>query len=187
MKMKVQYFSSYSSVLLLLLSCYSSVLFLRVCMLELDDKASYSFPVFPSPSFSFFFFCTFISPLFTWIVETWKCRRRSCAPLVTGRRKLCTSGYCVVTQFEKSSLELLLLPLRCKHSNQWGPWTVNPVFFFTKQFKSTVYLKRSRNRVNKRTRKGGGGRRAGAAEGDSVTAWTDRVWLKVELVLLLHM
>jgi hypothetical protein len=98
MKMKVQYFSSYSSVLLLLLSCYSSVMFLRVCMLELDDKASYSFPVFPSPSFSFFFFffffCTFISPLFTWIVETWKCRRRrSCAPLVTGRRKLRASGY----------------------------------------------------------------------------------------------
>ena len=96
LKMKVEHFSSYSSVLLLL-SCYSSVLFLRVCMLELGDKASYFFPVFPSPSFSFFFFYTSISPLFTWTVETWKCRRRkSCAPLVTGRGKLCASCYCAV-------------------------------------------------------------------------------------------
>lgn len=39
-------------------------------------------------------------------------------------------------------------------------------------------------RSNKRK---GGGRRVGATERDSVTAWADRVWLKVELVLLLHM
>jgi len=32
----------------------------------------------------------------------------------------------------------------------------------------------------------GEGRRAGAAERDSITAWPDRIWLKVELVLLLH-
>jgi len=147
--MKLEHFSSYSSVLLLLLLSYSSVLFLCVCMLELGDKASYYFPVFPSPSFSFFFFfCTSISPLFTWTVETWKCRRRrSCTPLVTGRRKLCASGYCAV----KSSLELLLLPLRCRRSNQWGPWTVNSVFYSTKRLKSAVYLKRRRNRLNKQT------------------------------------
>jgi hypothetical protein len=53
---------------------------------------------------------------------------------------LCASGYCAV----KSSLELLLLPLRCRRSNQWGPWTVNFVFYFTKRLKSAVYLKRSR-------------------------------------------
>jgi hypothetical protein len=46
-------------------------------------------------------------------------------------------------------LEQLLLPLRCKRSNQWGPWIVNSVFHFTKQLKSAVYLKRSR--VNKQT------------------------------------
>jgi hypothetical protein len=38
-------------------------------------------------------------------------------------------------------------------------------------------------RSNKRKK---GDWRVGATEGDSVTAWLDRVWLKVELVLLLH-
>ena len=134
MKMKVEHFSSYSSVLLLLLSCYSCILFLHVCMLELGDKANYFFPVFPTPSFSFFFFYFSIVHVNTGDMEVQK------------KKKLRASGYCAV----KSSLELLLLPLRCKRSNQWGPWTVNFIFYFTKQLKSAVYLKRNRSRINKR-------------------------------------
>jgi len=79
----------------------------------------------------------------------WKKKKR--APLVTGEVYLRASGYCAGTVGKKSSSNLLLLPLRCKRSKQWGPCTVNPVFFFTKQFISAVYLKRSRSRVNKRT------------------------------------
>jgi hypothetical protein len=41
--------------------------------------------------------------------------------------------------------------LRLQRRKQWGPWTINLIFIFTKQLKSTVYLKRSRNRVNKQT------------------------------------
>jgi len=119
MKMKVKHFSSYSSVLLLLLSCYSFVLFLRVCMLELGDKASYSFPVFPSPSFSFF--------LNSGDLEVQKKKLRASANWKKNsgdlevqkkklrasanwkkKKKLCASGYCAV----KSNLEQLLLPLR---------------------------------------------------------------------------
>lgn len=97
--MKVKHFSSYSSVLLLLLSCYSFVLFLRVCMLELGDKASYSFPVFPSPSFSFF--------LNSGDLEVQKKKLRASANWKK-KKKLCASSYCAV----KSNLEQLLLPLR---------------------------------------------------------------------------
>ena len=106
--MKVEHFS------IPLLCSFSSN---SVCLvLELN-----SFLVLPSPSFSsFFFFFTSMSPLFTWTVETWKCRRRrknarlwlleeeekarasgywkkkkkfSCAPLV------CCSCYCTVVQW----------------------------------------------------------------------------------------
>jgi hypothetical protein len=93
-------------------------------------------------------------------------KKKKRTPLVTERRRknmllwllegssvvrlwlLCCNTVC-----KKSNSKLLLLPLRCKRSKQWGPCIVNPVFFFTKQLKSTVYLKRSRNRsrVNKQT------------------------------------
>ena len=56
---------------------------------------------------------------------------------------------CCNTVCKKNSSKLLLLPLRCKRSKQWGPYTVNPVFFFTKQFKYAVYSKRCHNSVNK--------------------------------------
>jgi len=58
---------------------------------------------------------------------------------------------CCNTVCKKSSSKLLLLPLRLQRRKQWGPWTINLIFIFTKQLKSTVYLKRSRNRVNKQT------------------------------------
>jgi len=83
-------------------------------------------------------------------VETWKCRRRRKNARLWSleEEKARASGYCAGTVGKKSSSKLLLLSLRCKRSKQWGPCTVNPVFFLTKQFKSAVYLRRSR--VNKR-------------------------------------
>jgi len=52
-------------------------------------------------------------------VETWKCRRRrSCALLVTARRKLRASSYCVVAQFaKKAALSCFFSPYVCNAVN----------------------------------------------------------------------
>jgi len=103
MKMKVEHFSSYSSVLLLLLSvsawCWSWMT--KLATLSLFSPAPHS-----SSSSSYALPCLHCSR------EQW--RHGSAEEEEVARLwLLCCNIVC-----KKSSLELLLLPLRCKHSKQ---------------------------------------------------------------------